>query len=331
MLKRRVGFTLVELLVVITIIGILIALLLPAVQAAREAARRSQCVNNLKQFGLALHNYEQVYTTFPRIAYPWLPGQGDFHWQGPSVHLMVLPYMEQTAIYSKWHWGFQWDDTSTAVPTNRDLNRSKISAFRCPSDGPYPNQAYAGCNYGVSQGPTPGWDVAVGNQNGCFRYRAETTIAEIRDGTSNTIMLSEHLTGDDNNGLYTPGDVVRAVALPTTAPFWTQAQVDAYGASCDAAKANHHSHGGREWANALNTQTVFNTLAPPNHRWPTCQDCSGCAWMDSKGVFPARSRHPGGVNTALADASVRFISETIDFSLYQALGSRNGGESVTPP
>ena len=130
----RTGFTLVELLVVIAIIGILIALLLPAVQAAREAARRSQCSNNLKQVGLALHNYHDVYRTFPRWAYPadctGAPGGDNSWWTGFTAMTMILPYMEQGAIYDKITWSTRPEDN----PNNQLFRLATISAYQCPSD-----------------------------------------------------------------------------------------------------------------------------------------------------------------------------------------------------
>jgi prepilin-type N-terminal cleavage/methylation domain-containing protein/prepilin-type processing-associated H-X9-DG protein len=348
--KRRSGFTLVELLVVIAIIGILIALLLPAVQAAREAARRSECTNKLKQIGVAFHNYADSRKVFPAYSYiVGSPGANMGNWEGPSAFVMILPYIEQSAVYNQWMWHTSWDERTTipapATPAPnpygdfmRNLRRTKIGAFRCPSDSPYPGGTEAGCNYAVSAGPSLAWTSTAADQIGVFRYNYETSFADIRDGTANTIMTSEHLTGDAT-GTYTIGDVVRAQAFPGAANppfnnvnvFWTQAMLDTYGAQCLTGIANHHSHGGREWAAAMQTQTVFNTMAPPNHRWPDCQECAGCGWMDSRGIFPARSRHPGGVNVGMADASVRFMSETIDLAIWQALGSRAGGEAVSPP
>jgi prepilin-type N-terminal cleavage/methylation domain-containing protein/prepilin-type processing-associated H-X9-DG protein len=338
---RRPGFTLVELLVVITIIGILIALLLPAVQAARDAARRAQCVNNLKQFGLALHNYHQNRGTFPRYSYP--PVKFSL-WQGMSVHVMLLPYLEQPAIYEQWNWSRSWDDPLIGRPSNLVLKNRKLSAFRCPSDSAFPDPAYPGNNYVVSQGPTVGWGnttpalspaPAAADMIGVFRPDAEVTIAEIRDGTSNTIAISEQLIGDNDNASYTPGDVVRPVSIAFPYTFPSQTQLETYGQQCDAVKlaaGGQLSHVGEEWAAPMPAQTVFNTLAPPNWRWPTCQHGGPPSqWMDSPGVFPARSRHPGGVNTGMADGAVRFFANTIDFFVYQALGSRAGNEVVSLP
>jgi prepilin-type N-terminal cleavage/methylation domain-containing protein/prepilin-type processing-associated H-X9-DG protein len=351
MRRRRSGFTLVELLVVIAIIGILIALLLPAVQAAREAARRSECTNKLKQIGVAFHNYADSRKVFPAFSYivgnytnPNTTYLGN--WEGPSAFVQILPYIEQGAIYNLWKWDASWDNRATPAGAanansaiDMNLSRTKIGAFRCPSDSPYPDQNFAGCNYAVSGGSCTAWTGTVNNQKGVFRYNMETSFADIRDGTANTIMTSEHITGDINNGVYTVGDVIRAQPFPaaanppwnSTAVFWTQAMLDTYGAQCLTGIGNQHSHNGREWAASMHTQTVFNTLAPPNHRWPDCQDCVGCGWMDSQGIFPARSRHPGGVNVGMADASVRFISETVDLLIWQGIGSRADGEAVTLP
>jgi len=341
MLKRRLGFTLVELLVVIAIIGILIALLLPAVQAAREAARRSQCVNNLKQIAVALHNYADRSKVFPAYAYiVGSPGANLNPWEGPSVMVMILPHVEQNAIYQQWRWNASWDDRTApagaATPDSnldRLLARTKIATYVCPSDSPYPDPAFAGCNYGVSAGPSVAWTGTYADQIGVFRYNMETSFADIRDGTSNTIMISEHIKGDGEVNKYNVGDVVRAQAFPggTPATFWTQAQLDAYGVQCLGGINNHYGHTGREWACVQGTQTMFNELAPPNWRYPTCDVCVGCGWMDAQGVYPARSRHPGGVNVGMADASIRFVSETINLTVWQGLGSRASGESVSPP
>jgi len=331
--RCRKGFTLVELLVVIAIIGILIALLLPAVQAAREAARRSQCTNNLKQIGLGAHNYHDVYKTFPRYGYSFTShnGSGRGYWQGPSVFVMLLPYIEQKPLYTQWDWQGSWNGSVAADDAvDIALSRTKIGTYNCPSDSPYPNLAYAGCSYGVSEGPCVGWDLSAAEQIGMFRPQQETSMAEVFDGTSNTIMLGEHLHGDDSNGIYNLQDMVRGQALTGVAnTFPTQASLETYGQTCYNNRTNQHSHAGREWAATMPAQTVINTIVPPNWHWPDCQDCTGCGWMDSSGVHGARSRHPGGANHSMGDASVRFVSETVDFLIYQGAGSRAGKEPVS--
>jgi hypothetical protein len=239
---------------------------------------------------------------------------------------MLLPYIDQAPLYNTINFNIYFDHGS-----NTTQRRTKLVAFLCPSDSPYPGSADMGnCNYPGSMGPSLGQYVSpLGLRNGFFNFDVITRVGDVRDGTSNTISMSEHFVGDNNNSLYTPGDVVRGVAYTTTnLTKWTRAELDAYGAACDAAKANHHSHNGREWMIGQPAQTLFNTLAPPNHKWPNCQDCTGCGWMDSRGVFPARSRHTGGVHTQMGDGSVRFITENIDLALWQNLGSINGGETL---
>jgi len=347
MSSRRIGFTLVELLVVIAIIGILIALLLPAVQAAREAARRSQCTNNIKQFGLAAHNYHDVFNAFPRYVYRTTSGSAGLcsHWEGFSAHTMLLPYIEQQAVYDVV--SGLWQTTTDGhegwrTGTFQAIRRTRIDAFICPSDNSNSAADTGNCNIAVSAGTNTGWNggpdpppwLNKSRANGVFSHDwGEVRIADIQDGTSNTIMTGEHRLGDHDNNKYRPGDVVRGQPFTwTTNPFDPTEipLLQAYGQQCDANKGNQHSHGGREWIAGMPAQTVFNTLAPPNWQWPTCQDCTGCGWMDSDGVFPARSYHPGGATHGLADGSVRFISETIDIQTYQFLGSRAGGETVGP-
>lgn len=336
-LERRVGFTLVELLVVITIIGILIALLLPAVQAAREAARRSQCVNNLKQLGLAMHNYHDSFRTFPRYAQrPGDPASGSPHWWGYSAHVKILPYIEQAPLYQQLKTAsldfYRSGHDGNVSPL---CYNNRLSAFICPSAGPYANASQRGNNnYVLSAGSNIGWGTG---ENGFFRRDAEVEIAEIRDGTSNTIMLGEQNSGDaDNNVFRADVDMVRNQAWSytinsTRSGVIPQSEVDAYGDRCLTGSSNHTSTMGEAWIRPVNIYTVFNTLAPPNWKYPTCIACNTCSAGDNVGVFPARSRHPGGANFAIGDGSVRFISETIDLMTYHGLGSRDGGEAVSIP
>jgi len=334
--KRLSGFTLVELLVVIAIIGVLIALLLPAVQMAREAARRMSCTNNQKQLGLALHNYHDTYLTFPR--YNQLAEEDDAssgYAQGP--HVKLLPFIEQSAVYEQ-------IKTATAnfyenVTSSESLvQNNRISAFVCPSDSVFPDSSRQGnCNYPLCVGSNLGWDISESRQNGVFCRRKETKFAEITDGTTNTIVVGEHLTGDGDGTLYrVESDVVRG--LPWSANHSTsqgpitKATLDAAGVACDGNKSNHSSFSALRWTRGTLEYVMFNTLATPNWKYPSCMSASSSGnHGSSTGIYVARSRHPGGVNFTLADGSVRFITETIDLTTYHALGSRNGGEVVQNP
>ncbi len=158
-------------------------------------------------------------------------------------------------------------------------------------------------------------------------------------------MIGEQNLGDNDGGNYTVNDVVRPVSWTGNANGngWpnnsvgdfikpSQANLESYGQACYAARATHHSHIGRNWGDPMMyTGVGFNTVAPPNWKWPSCQPCSWCGSGDTPGVYPARSYHPGGANHGLADGSVTFFSETIDLDTYQALGSARGGEAVSAP
>jgi len=338
MIQRRKGFTLVELLVVIAIIGILVALLLPAIQAAREAARRTECNNNLKQIALSFQNYHDVYKKFPMCVYR--NGQGDY-WRGYSAFAQILPYMEQQALFDQLKTDSRdfFDHWDTGNPSN--VRSQKIDGFICPSDIEFPSNTGRengkGCNYGVSFGSTLRWADANA-QNGMFRGDnptggKELAMSAITDGTSNTLMCSEHLTGDMNNGslMLMPSSEPR-----TSGPFsgsWvfpTEADLEAFGGSCTSHN-NHLSSNGGNWIAPEPTQTMLNTVAPPNWKYPNCENNGSGYSADRDGLYTPRSRHPGGVNAAMGDGSVQFFTDDIELLLFQRIGARNDGEAVEIP
>lgn len=353
--RQRRGFTLVELLVVIAIIGILVAMLLPAVQAAREAARRMACSNNMKQLALAFHNYHDTYKKFPIYTNRVTGAQGAAsHWEGFSALTMILPFVEQQPLSDRiWAEVPEFGSGAVTSPYLHEgwridpftvLRRTRISAFLCPSATPNSGNSDIGnCSYAVCEGCAFGWHGSIPNNNGMFGRETgmERRMADITDGTSSTFMLGEQMLGDHDNNFYRPGDVVRAQDFsgtggnsaywPVTGELYNAAAIEAYGVQCLTGIGNHHSHGGRDWIAGMPAQTVFNTVAPPNWRYPSCQPCSGCGWMDSAGAFPARSVHPGGAMHAMGDGSVAFIAETIDGQTYCHLGNRLDGQSVAVP
>ena len=343
-MRRRKGFTLVELLVVIAIIGILIALLLPAVQAAREAARRSQCTNNLKQVGIAFHNYHDTFKKLPAFVYR--NGQNDY-WQGYSAFTQALPFMEQDALYQQvvtatgqflHHW------SSNGTGTLEATRRARIQTLICPSDVQFPSTQGGwsngpGCNYGVSFGSTVSW-ANFNNQNGLFRghtgsltapVKAEINFADATDGLSNVLMVSEHLTGDNNDGQLMTGKSSEpriGSAFPNAQVFPAVADLETWGQAC-LSTTTHNSENGNAWIAPEPTQTALNTVAPPNWKYPNCQTSGSGFAADRDGLYTPRSRHPGGVNALVSDGSVRFVSETIDVLVFQRFGARNDANPIT--
>lgn len=320
------GFTLIELLVVIAIIAILVALLLPAVQQAREAARRSSCKNNLKQLGLALHNYHDTYQLFPQGQFHIFYADGSSSWHGHSAWVSLLPFVEQNAIFDQWNHSLH-----AYSGTNNTLRQNKISTFMCPSDTAFGSNSGPGNNYAGNAGSTPMiW--VTGDSHGVIVRRKCIGMRDITDGTSNVIMVSEILTGDGDQNRVSDTDIAQLATAPTFAnpEFATQAELDAAGALIDAidptAQASY-SHCGRDWAAGHAYQTLFNTTAPPNWKHRSAAfggnfgECS-----DRSGLWVARSRHKGGVQAGLADGSVRFISENLDLQTWHRLGARDDGQ-----
>jgi prepilin-type N-terminal cleavage/methylation domain-containing protein/prepilin-type processing-associated H-X9-DG protein len=362
-MKRNRGFTLIELLVVIAIIAILIALLLPAVQQAREAARRTQCKNNLKQLGLALHNYHDVFNTFCR-GKGGTVGYGDTsrldgNYERQTGIVSLLPYLEQSGLYNRINAGdpttsppippggpAPWSGTAPAPA----IYTQRIPVLSCPTD-PGIVVARGTCSYAFSRGDFIGIDAGSGrdaqNANGLFCRRRCFRIADITDGTSNTIAFGERVMASFGIGAKaTPtmkeGIIVNVGAI-TTNPGACLAAAAAIGLNGDR-YINGSTVKGKFssiWCDGQPEINSFYTVTAPNG--PACiNDGNGNA-DGAVGMFPASSLHTGGVQVLLADGSVRFISENIDtgnlavsttlgsrspYGVWGALGTKNGGETL---
>jgi prepilin-type N-terminal cleavage/methylation domain-containing protein/prepilin-type processing-associated H-X9-DG protein len=351
-MERR-GFTLIELLVVISIIGVLIALLLPAVQAAREAARRAQCTNNLKQVGIALHNYHEVNDCFPpgniqaRRGDLSLVNNGAF-----SVHARLLGFTEQAPLYNAINFSVSCANDSTQQ-LNTTVTSTRLSLFLCPSDTPPTWNSIdgggvaCGNNYAACMGSSLEFsaDQSGGPPNGVFFYLGTTGrpvgLAGISDGSSNTIAFGEWRVGDGNPNLFTvPTDIVSIPSLPAGLTRNTGTMAMPAGASgfttflntcvSDLAVASDRSARvaslGESWALALNGYTLGNALLPPNPRYPNCLLTGG---LENPGMLGMSSRHAGGANILLTDGSVRFLKESVSRVTVWSLGSRAQGEIVS--
>ena len=325
MTSRRAGFTLIELLVVIAIIAVLISLLLPAVQSAREAARRAQCTNNLKQLGLALHNYHDTMNCFPMSMGLDAPGFGYPEPVSYSGLSMLLPYMEQSVVFHSINYSILRGD-----PGNNTAIATAVSSFLCPSDPQQGNlpPGQAGENYhpnsgnGIQyvSGASDPWNfnVSMPPFNGVFYPVSKTRIAEITDGTSNTAAFSEMGLGDMSNG----------IATEKTDQFWTQtwpSTPDQAISDCQSFQALNLSFQGLStngvpWLTG-STSAMYNHVNVPNKR--------SCIFPPGRIMNTANSRHPSGVNLGLCDGSVRFVKESVSLPTWRAIGSRDGGEVLS--
>ncbi|MFN3161819.1 MAG: DUF1559 domain-containing protein [Rubinisphaera brasiliensis] len=319
--QARRAFTLIELLVVIAIIAILVALLLPAVQQAREAARRSSCKNNLKQLGLALHNYESTHRVFPPggLGFPYV-------W---SAHAQLLPFVEQAGLGDLLNYevpplnafNFGTHD-ATEVGRNDEAAKTKLSLLVCPSDkdvvpgSEYGGISYPGCAGAGENGAGTADDGAISNADGIIFSHSKIGFRDVTDGTSNTVAFSEQLLGDGQNAAPTGADfrhrVVELVDGAQTTP-----------AACAAGAAPAWSgERGELWVNGHLADTMYNHWYGPNDAInPDCHN-----GYHNFALVSARSAHQGGVQTCLVDGSVRFVSENIFLDLWRALATRAGGE-----
>jgi prepilin-type N-terminal cleavage/methylation domain-containing protein/prepilin-type processing-associated H-X9-DG protein len=317
---RRRGFTLIELLVVIAIIAVLIALLLPAVQAAREAARRIQCTNNLKQLGLAIHNYHDVNGAIPPNS---SNGPNDF-----SMKTRLLPYIEQVPLFNALNQYF----TATNA-TNVTVHATKVDAFLCPSDPNMPSPTTNSTNYPNNTGVVRvgGTSATGGACDGPAYKLGQSTdgpvvsFATVTDGLSNTIIFSEWIkgTGATSAGLNRL-DQVYALSIPegiNTPPL-------TYMQACQAATAVAYSSKGIDWIlDDCGKGGCYTHIMTPNTR--ACWFGSGDNPNTDHTVVGASSYHPGGVNVGLLDGSVKFIKNSIGVQTWYALATKASGEVIS--
>ncbi len=316
---RRRAFTLVELLVVIAIIGILVGLLLPAVQAAREAARRMQCTNNMRQVMLAALNYESAFKRLPasRIS-------STSNLLGPtssiSVHARLLPYMEQNQIYQLINFGVEWNH-----PLNDAARLTNVPTFRCPSDPSSDVPATAGGinNYYVNSGTVPLWSRTVANpmpqvpnNDGVFYRDSFLKLASIVDGLSNTAGISERLTGDYNQNRVSP---LTDTFQPGTQPFTAdQAYTDCYATNLADLSKQGISDVGAPWIRGYHSTSEYYHIAPPNGR--------SCMFPPGRIMTTANSQHGGLVNLAFCDGSTHTLAANVEIVVWRSIGTRGGGE-----
>lgn len=340
-MKSRAAFTIVELLVVVAIIGVLIALLLPAVQSARESSRRAACTNNLKQLGLAMHGY--AVTTrgvFPINGNPPNPGVTWNVWERLSAHYKVLPFLELQSLYDRFDLNGTWT-ANLSGPM-----QTKVATFLCPSappaKPPAPGSYWGGpgSNYGwcSGSGPHTTGHGAADLQNGIMNILVPRSMRDITDGLTKTLMAAEMLSGmGQPSGTATyPFDVFYAGAAPFYAiankQFPTRAELAAIGSAALAMSGGGSlGNNGTVWAWYAHSQSMFNAAAPPDWEYPTAGGicCPGGADDWGWGVIPPRSRHVGGVNALFCDGAVKSVSGSVDLLTFQRMGSRNDGAATS--
>lgn len=326
-LRGVTGFTVIELLVVLGVIGLLAGLALPAVQSAREAARRADCVNNLKQLTLAVHSFEAVHRAFPPAGTQHIvPGSRCY----ASVHCNLLPHLDQSAVFNSYNFQLPCPSDTSLAAENFTVATLTIGGFTCPSD-PYrramptgPTSYRANAGLGGVHYVSEARKVIADDADGAFVFKADLLpVATFKDGLSNTLAFSEKPIGSGASGEYSPHrDWV--LATSSGGGEWKPWTPDSLVEYCSNLRPpiSPQFNGGRTWIIAGGVYTAFFASVPPNSPIPDC----GSLDNNGAGVFAARSYHRGGVNAAMADGAVRWVSSSIEAAVWRGLGTRNGND-----
>ena len=333
------GFTLIELLVCVLILGLLFSLLLPAVQGAREAARRVHCVNNLRQIGIALHHYESGHGFFPAI-YSDSGFTSDryrvpYAAHGYSPLARMMGELEQLPLFNSENLtlGLEYPEP---LLTNLTVALTSISVFVCPSDDMPSVQGYGRVNYRFSIGPTP-WispDYREADDwSGAFTMHAFYSAADFPDGLSSTVGASERLQGDWRQGVFKRGGDYRLADFGLGTIDQGRGGPEIARCTSLALSFPAESRGGESWFFSGLHFTNYDHCTTPNPRFDDCSFDNATEGLQARtnhsGSFAATSRHPGGVNVMLMDGSVRFCKDSVDLAVWQAVSTRYGNEVVS--
>lgn len=335
---ERPGYTLIELLAAVAVIGSLLALTIPAAQSSREAARKIACANHLRQVGLALNAYVGLHGCYPAINS--ISGFGapanipySVHYYSPSARMLME--LEQSPLYHSIN--FTWGPSNgVALSANRTAMFTRVDVFLCPSDDDTVVDGYGRNSYRYNVGPSP-WYLAIDSRpdttSGPFTAHHFYRPADFRDGLSQTVGASERIQGDWTKDLRGPGDY----ALTHFGDSGKRADADWAVSACASADPAEtlESRAGESWFLSGYHFSNYNHCLPPNS---PVRDCSLDGAPEGiheramhEGVISARSYHPGGVNTLNMDGSLRFIKDTIRLEAWRGLATRSGGEVATDP
>jgi prepilin-type N-terminal cleavage/methylation domain-containing protein len=331
----RRGMTLIELLAVISIIGLLSLLITSAVLASRESARRTQCVNHLKQIGTAIAQFESVHRVFPASVTD--KSQAGKNFPGVellSVHTQILPYLEQKTLYDSIN--FNPNETMKVPAYDNPLNvtaqETRVGMFLCPSDhiSQLPGNSYR-ANIGPYPQDTEGDNILDRSGGGSFRALRPTTVSSITDGLSMTAGFSERLVGSGSQEFHRDLDLWYTGLEDAIRGSVTSDELVEICAVAVRNPSDFFASLGRYWMPGRYADTTYNHVAKPNAPFPDCvmhQKLYEGRPPLNDATLTARSRHSGGVHVMLMDASVRFVKDSIDLASWRALATRAGGETI---
>lgn len=334
--SKSLGLSIIEVLVVIGIIGLLAALLLPALQASRGSSSRLHCANNLRQIGLALHGYAEIHGYFPSINAPSLnapispPNVLSAHSYSPLVRM--LPQLEQSTLFDQINFAFI-PTFSASLAVNDTVMSQRVGLFVCPSDPSASPAGYGRVNYRFNHGPTPvhsPWPERPLSFSGPFTVHKFYRPSDFSRGLSQVVGVSERTQGDWTKGVFSRGDYRLPHPQVTNLD---ESDADAMIRLCESLpNDDHESRSGEAWFLGGNHFTTYNHVNVPNAEVPDCSHDDVTEGIHNRtlhaGQFSARSHHSGGVNTLRMDGHLEFVADGIDLTLWRQLAQRI--ETATP-